>query len=216
MNISTIIEYMKLYLVRHGESMMNAQNIHQHSEIDLSEQGVSQAERVAKRVEHIPFDLIMASPFNRAKKTAEIISQHIKIPLGINDLLREIKRPTEIEGKNIDSPEVIKIKNTILDNWHNSNYRHSDEETFYEFKNRAQTIVREIEDLKLEHILLVTHGDLIKVLICLLAFSESLVPDQLKILRKFLHLDNTGITICEYKDHKWKLISWNDCAHISQ
>jgi broad specificity phosphatase PhoE len=34
-------------------------------------------------------------------------------------------------------------------------------------------------------------------------------------LRKFVRVDNASITLCEYTNHKrWKLITWNDCAHL--
>jgi hypothetical protein len=36
-------------------------------------------------------------------------------------------------------------------------------------------------------------------------------------LQKFMRADNASITLCKYRNDKtWKLITWNDCAHLER
>jgi hypothetical protein len=40
--------------------------------------------------------------------------------------------------------------------------------------------------------------------------------DYLK-LKNFMHIDNASITLCKNRNDKtWKLITWNDCAHLER
>ena len=62
---------MKLYIVRHGETKYNEKKIIQgHLDIPLSDEGIRQAKKLAKRLEVINFDCIYTSDLKRAKQTA--------------------------------------------------------------------------------------------------------------------------------------------------
>lgn len=207
---------MNIYLVRHGESELNAQRIHQDSKAGLSDMGIKQANQIAERFNNIPIDKIISSPFERARQTADIISKKNNLSVEFNNLLVEIKRPTEIELKHVDEPEVMKIKNMIFDNWDDPNFRHSDEETFFNFKNRVNQALKLIQQLKNEQILIVTHGEFIRMLICLMALGNELDVATFKKFRKYLITSNTGITVCTYDNEQWKLITWNDINHFPE
>ena len=195
---------MKVYLVRHGESKLNAKRIHQNAKSELSELGVKQAEFVAKRFIRIPVDVIVASPFTRAKQTAEIINSVLKKPIKFTSLLAEQKRPTVIEGLHYDDPAVIEIHKLIKVNWHNPAWRHSDEETFFDLKERAEKVIENVLELKKENVLLVTHGDIMGMIFLILAQKDKLEPNDYWRFRTFLAINNTGITLYEYKNEKWK------------
>ncbi len=205
---------MKLYLVRHGESEGNEAGTHQHPETNLSPTGLKQAQFIATRFTKIPIDAILASPFQRAKQTAETIGLAIKKPVETSPLFQEIKRPSEILGKLEADPAITAIRKTIRDNWHNPNYRHSNEETFFEFRARAIKALEYIKGTDRENVLLVTHGLFLRALVCVMEFGDNLEPDHLKRSAAFFVASNTGITLCEWKDDKWKLVTWNDHAHL--
>lgn len=79
-----------LYLIRHGETKWNKLGKFQGSkDISLSEDGISQARYLAKRLDG-NFDYIYTSPLIRAKKTAEIISEKSKVVPIIFPDMREI------------------------------------------------------------------------------------------------------------------------------
>lgn len=61
----------KLVLLRHGRSVWNERNIFTGwVDIPLSEKGVEEAISAGKRIQHIPFDLIVTSTLIRAQMTA--------------------------------------------------------------------------------------------------------------------------------------------------
>lgn len=131
-----IINSMKVYLVRHGETESNKNKVHQDTQVELTLRGLDEAKLLGGRVTNIEIDKILSSPILRAKHTAEIISDISKDPFEVNDLLRELKKPTEIEGKTHTESVAIKIKKVLRENYHRSDWHYSDEESFLDFKDR--------------------------------------------------------------------------------
>lgn len=63
-----------IYLVRHGESVWNAEErLCGRTDIELSEAGRRQAERLGERLRGLPPAAIYASPLGRTAETASII-----------------------------------------------------------------------------------------------------------------------------------------------
>ena len=63
-----------LVLIRHGQSLWNAENkFTGWTDIGLSEKGIKEAEEAGKKLENVPFDVVHTSALIRAQKTAEII-----------------------------------------------------------------------------------------------------------------------------------------------
>ena len=80
---------MKVHLVRHGETPLNAARVLQHPDTPLSERGAAQAERVAQRLAKAGVARILTSDHARARATAEAIRAATGAPLDIEPLLRE-------------------------------------------------------------------------------------------------------------------------------
>lgn len=71
-------------LLRHGESIGNAAGYYQgQSDFPLNETGKAQTRALAKRwlAEGASFDLVITSPLARARQTAEILNQALKLTL---------------------------------------------------------------------------------------------------------------------------------------
>ena len=67
----------RLILVRHGQSVWNASNrFTGWTDVDLSEQGVEEAEDAGRQLADIRIDIIHTSDLVRAQRTAEIIMRH--------------------------------------------------------------------------------------------------------------------------------------------
>ncbi len=208
---------MHVYFVRHAESQYNALDRHQVASVGLSELGIKQAEYVAQRLSTKKIDVIISSPYERARQTAEFISAVVQKPVELTPLLTEIRRPSVIEGRYHDDPEAVRIRSAILDNLHDPAWRYADEETFFDARDRAVQCIKLITCLDKSNVLLVTHGGILGMIIAVMLHCEELeVRDFLK-LQGFLHADNASITLCEYMNDKtWKLITWNDCAHLER
>ncbi|MBL7051934.1 MAG: histidine phosphatase family protein [Nanoarchaeota archaeon] len=92
---------MKIYLVRHGESEANKNNITQ-GQLDspLTEKGIEQAKALANRLKNTKLDLAFSSDLQRASKTAEeILKFHPFLKLNQKKELREMSKG-KYEGKN--------------------------------------------------------------------------------------------------------------------
>jgi len=82
---------MNLLLIRHGETQGNQNKILQgQSEIALNENGIKQAQAVAKRLRSESFDIVFVSDLNRAKETAKyIVHYHQQTKVIFTSCLRE-------------------------------------------------------------------------------------------------------------------------------
>ncbi len=82
---------MILYLVRHGESLYNAERrIQGQSDVALSPLGLQQAGAIAAVLAKQPIDAIYASPLRRALETAQPLATALNLPIQLDDRLKEI------------------------------------------------------------------------------------------------------------------------------
>lgn len=204
---------MKVYFVRHGESEFNAQHRVQFPTTPLSELGQQQAKAVAARFQHIPIDVILASPMTRAKHTAEIIAATVNQPVQLMVELEEIHRPTELQGLSFQDPIVKKYRQTLDENL-DDDWRYSDDESFNDTKARGLRFLRQLQQRGEEHVLVVMHGIMMVYVIALMMFGEELDKKTFSKIIRFTHMSNTGITICEWENNVWQLRILNDAAHL--
>lgn len=78
-----------IYLIRHGQSAVNAGMPITKTDSDLTEKGIQQAKNVAKQLGHIPFDAVFSSDYIRARRTAEIIATERNLAVKTTELIRE-------------------------------------------------------------------------------------------------------------------------------
>jgi probable phosphoglycerate mutase len=205
----------RVYFVRHGESEGNVGMAWQTWDSPLTEHGREQARFVAQRCTRLPLEHIIASPFPRAKETAEIISKEINIPIEFSDLFVERRRPSEQIGERRDDDS---IDLEIIKHWHEPDWRYSDEENFFDVRDRAFEALRLLEEKEYNHILVVTHGLFLKILLGCAIFEERFTPEESgTFIRRFL-TGNTGLSILEYVPiegkNSWRVVVWNDHAHL--
>lgn len=207
---------MRIYLVRHGESEGNKKKVFQDPKSPLSAEGVAQAEAVANRFSNIKIDLIFASPFTRAKMTAEAISKKLGSNIEFWDDLHEIKRPSELIGKSIHSNEAKLFEKHLVNSYQNSDAKHSDEESFTDLKKRANKIlVHLVTNHQNQNVLLVSHATTIKTIVFEAIFADNLTPKLFWNIRRHIITKNTGVTILEYsKKRGWALMTWGDITHL--
>lgn len=88
---------MKVYIVRHGETIYNVLNQYSDEKIDLNEKGILQANKLREEIEKINYDVIIASPLIRTQHTAKIINVHKK-EIIIDERLKE-RNTGDLAGK---------------------------------------------------------------------------------------------------------------------
>ncbi|MBS3903217.1 MAG: histidine phosphatase family protein [Anaplasmataceae bacterium] len=205
---------MKIYFIRHGESEDNAKKIAQGEDGGLSEEGKKQAQFVAERFKKINFDFILSSEYQRAQETAHYIKEATGKDIHATPLLGERRHPSAIIGKHVDDPEHHEIRDLIWENYHLENWRHSDEENFFDLRRRALDFFEYLQQFEEKDILAVTHGFFLRIIVATMMLGENLDPKTFIPIAHFLQTKNTGITLCEKKKERWHLLTWNDHAHL--
>lgn len=79
---------LQVYLLRHGETVWNADGNHYNGRTDttMTERGVAQGESVRKKLQGIHFDHIYSSPLQRAHLTAKAVSGREDVQV-VDDLI---------------------------------------------------------------------------------------------------------------------------------
>lgn len=206
---------MRLYFVRHGESEGNLGRRHQTRDTPLSETGRKQAQVLAERARYLPLEIILASPYARAQETAKVIAAATKLRVEIIDVLHEFKRPSEIEGKDIHDPDALRVKKLVREHFGDKDWRYADEENFFDLQKRISQFWTEVSQRSEKHILVVSHGGIIKDIIAIMLFGEALTPDLSRRFFDGIPMANTGLTICDRReDRVWNLVTLNDQSHL--
>jgi len=213
----------QVYLVRHGESVTNATKIHFGPSVELTELGKEQAKVVAGRLKKIGATRIIASPYKRTRATGEEIAGALGLPLEYSELFVERRGPSVVHNRHGDEPEVRRVWHEISTNAHVPGWRHSDEENFTDLLLRAKQALAFLEALPEECVIVVSHGMTLKMLLAHILLGDRLdgrifwdcfVPAK--------NIANTGIMHVEFTDRfdgkglYWKLVSWNDHAHLDR
>src|SRR5213593_4871637 len=90
-----------LYLIRHGEAYTNIESVigGMLGDRGLTERGIAQVEALARRLatSEIAADVLYASTLPRARMTAELVAEALKLPIHWDDELHEL-RPGESDG----------------------------------------------------------------------------------------------------------------------
>ena len=204
---------MKIYFVRHGESEQT-DKVHQSPETILTDHGKAQARHVAKFLSHIHIDTIITSTYARSMLTAQEIAKTIKVPIIRSNLFIERRMPHSFVGKPVQDEALSDIHQSIRDNFYNKNWHHEDEENFYDITARVKKALEFIITENKQEIIVVTHGYFLTILIFYILFSDTDHPEAFKEFKQKTEFSNGGITMCEYIDKKWKVLTVNGITHL--
>ncbi len=206
---------MKVFLVRHAESVLNAKNTGQYPHTGLSGDGLRQAESLAERFDGLKVDLLLCSRYKRAMQTAQTIGKHIGKKVTYTTLLNEWKRPAEMQGQNIEGKISKKISTEIMKHIEDPNWHYSDDENFFDLEKRMGRFLTYLQKSRKKTVIVVTHGYTIRMLLAIMLFGEGMDMRDFYKLASFIHTTNAGITECDFENGRWKLYRFNDYAHIT-
>ena len=184
---------MKIYIVRHGQDQDNANGLlNGHRDTALTEIGLGQANQIAAKIQdaNLVFDKVYSSPLERAYKTAEIIADklHLPQPEKLNLL---IERDFGImSGQKVNDIEQLCSPHLLKTNTITYFLEAEGAETFPQVQDRASQILKFLADNHNDqNILLVTHGDLGKML-----YAEYYNIDWRVVLESF-HFGNSELLL---------------------
>ena len=203
----------KLLLIRHGESDGNAQRkFSGFQDVNLTEKGIWQAKRLARRLEGVQVDAVYCSDLKRARHTAEIIFGDRGEDIVVSPNLREINFGTW-EGLTF---EEIKLKEGAkFTSWMENPDEKSiipQGESLAILNDRVMTEVNRIlEEHKNEEkdktIAIVCHGGAIRVILC------NALNLELKNLW-YIKQKSTALNIIDYYDNRGFISLLNDTSHL--
>jgi len=151
------------FFIRHGQTDWNLKELWQGwTDIPLNETGHAQARSAAPTLSGKGISRIASSPLMRAHKTAEIINEHLQVPLLVVDGLKE-RSVGVLEG-------TVRHKSTIAND---SIYKEPIEKSEHvdEFKARIAHALHEILD-PAHTTLIVAHGGVYWAIMEMIGFKE--------------------------------------------
>ena len=199
----------KLILIRHGRTLWNSSGKFQgQSDIELSQEGVSQAEKLAENFPVTHIDRVYSSNLKRAYITGEIIAKKFNVPIIKDKRLCEVsfgswegltydeiheKWPNEIETM-FSTPDVLTMP---------------EGESFAQVQKRGVEALLDIVNKHPDETIAITaHGGILRTL---LAYALHMPLRYIWTLRQ----DNTAVNIVAFYGDKINVELLNSTSHLS-
>jgi len=192
---------MHVYFVRHGETNLNAQHMHQSASTPLNKRGVEQARTVGEYLRGVNADLLISSTYVRALETSRIIETRTGLTLELNSSFREVVRPSVLAHDSLYSVRTLWYITLSVLFRNNSKWRYKDGENFYDIHERIQKSFSFLESITEEHssVIVVSHSVYINLLITYMCNDRKLTLIELiKTLLNINELKNCAVTHVEY------------------
>lgn len=209
-----------VYFVRHGQSADNVAPVFQSPDSPLNDVGRKQAESIAERVSKLSFETLIASPFQRAKETAEAIEKATGKKPEFSDLFVERVKPTSINGKSYEDEQA----NVAWREWEKSLYtagmRVEDGENFEDLLSRADKALDFLKSRAEKSLVVVTHGYFLRTVVARVLLGDTLSGESFRNFQRSAGHENTGLTVLRYnagfeEPPRWRLWIYNDHAHLA-
>lgn len=175
---------MILYLLRHGETDWNAkERVQGATDTVLNKKGLQQAYDAAEKLANENIETVYASDLKRARKTGDIVSAKLDLPIHYTKRLRELNfgkaEGVKISDMQAKFPYIYQAINDIK-NPERYDIKYPNGETIGEVQQRFMKFVNKLLDDGRKSVLLITHGMLIRI------FAET-------CLKKTIRLDNCSV-----------------------
>jgi ribonuclease H / adenosylcobalamin/alpha-ribazole phosphatase len=208
-----------VYFVRHGQSEDNVAPVFQSPNSPLNEKGRRQAERVAERVSKLDFGALIASPFERAKQTAEAISRATGANAEYSYLFVERVKPTYINGKPYTDEKANKLWREWQKSLYTSGARAEDGENFDDLLTRSDKALAFLSAKSEQSLVVVTHGYFLRTIVARVLLGTALSGEAFRQFQKSVAMENTGLTVLRYhgafeEEPSWRLWIYNDHTHL--
>lgn len=149
---------MKVYIVRHGQIPHNAMEQYNTNDEDLTDLGIEQAEELREKIKNMKFGIIISSPLNRAKHTAEIINVNNN-KIIYDNRIRE-RSCGDLSGK------PLKVTNRE-EYWnYNTTIQYGTSENIKVFFERIFEFLNDLKIEKYKSVLMVAHSGVLKAFSC--------------------------------------------------
>lgn len=196
---------MNIYILRHGETELNNNNILQGSDIDceINKFGRIQSDKFFQKYKNYPFQKIYISQLKRTYQSVENFI-NLGLPYDILEGLNEISWG-EKQGQKDDIIEYKQLINSWLNG--NLNEKFSDGESPLDVLKRIKVTIKKIIKDNFNDILICTHGRALRILL------SWIINNDLTQMNIYKH-SNLGLYLLKYENGKFKIIKKNDRNHL--
>ncbi len=206
-----------IYLVRHGESMDNVDNLRRGPDSHLTPKGVGQATITAKRFKDERVDVIYSSTYKRAQDTARIIADAKGLEVSELPMIHERVLPERVIGQDRHDPKIKDIVLNIEKGWVEGREYSDQAESYADMLKRSSDFYETLRNMPEEYILVVSHGFFLRFFITHMLVGKTLSANGALSAVYSMHMANTGITHITIDDSgKFYLKQWNDDAHLGE
>ncbi|WP_294664788.1 histidine phosphatase family protein [uncultured Fusobacterium sp.] len=203
---------MEIYFIRHGETLWNTLKIFQgSSDSPLTELGISQAEKLSKKLKDIEFTDFYSSPMGRTIQTTKIIMGDRKQKIKFIDEFKEISMG-DIEGvprsefEEKYPKEFYDFFNNPVDYdpkvYHGENYY----QVIERVKKGLDKLLSYLNDN--DRVVVVTHGVTLK------ALFHIITKERMDELGAAKVPQNTSVSIVKYENGKFNIEVFSDTSHL--
>ena len=202
---------MRLYLIRHGESVWNVEDrIQGHGDSPLTAAGLEQSALLARHLAGKGLAALYASPLQRAHQTAQAVAEAAGLSVTLHADLREIAlgvweglTPAEVNARFENGFETWRQRPTQV--------VIPGSEPIEQFRRRAVTaITTVVRQAPADAVGVVTHGGVIA------AYLSHVLDADFDYLLRRLPIHNTGVTILERLDDEHPaILAINDLQHLN-
>ena len=197
-------------LLRHGESVGNAEGLHQgQTDFPLNETGILQVRALARRWkrERRKFDLIVSSPLHRARQTADILSQSLEAPIEVDPLWMERDNGL-LSGLRPEDGEQVAPRPAFL---HPYQPIGETGESQWALFIRASQAVSNLLAHPPGSYLVVSHGGILNLVL----YAILGIPLQANFTGPRFRFGNSAFASLTYRpnEHRWTVYAINDQAH---
>jgi broad specificity phosphatase PhoE len=203
---------MELLLIRHGEAQTpspgNFSAEKDRPDPELAERGLAQAERLGERLAGAGLRAVYSSDLIRARQTAEAVGRRAGLPVIIRASLREIHMG---RLQHCSWEQYREVDPAFCTAWHRhgSDMPYPGGETGAQAAERAMRVVDEILGTGLEKVAVVTHGGIIRVLLC----AALGIAQEKRFL--FGPPENTSVTVLRHDGERFFIDGLNDAGHLA-
>lgn len=158
----------KLTLIRHGSLESSLDDCYVgRLDVPLSSAGKRQSLQLADRLSATGIDALWSSPALRAVETARPLVERLDLPCCIKNELGEVHFG-RWEGLTFE--QIRAMDPQLVDLWADpkADFCFPEGESRYEFRMRVSKVAQRIISSECQHLALVSHGGVIKTLLCLL------------------------------------------------
>lgn len=199
-----------LYLIRHGQTEYNKQNIIQGSGIDsdLNSTGKMQAQRFYEYYKQEGFEMVFTS---KLKRTVQSVSQFLQtgLPHEMHEGLNEINWGV-LEGTKSTNEQRMLFEKMVAD-WRKGNLHQTVDggETPLDMQQRQTVFLNNLLQQENEKILIASHGRALRSFICLLTGTP------LSQMHLYSHT-NLGLYVLEQVDEqRFEIKLKNSTQHLT-